>query len=142
MPKYQNDSSANIKIIDENSREKILIPGDISLTNKYYDIPDLTKLDDEPFINPIEAYHVETFASAETRTLVLSSPDITKIRVQKVTGIIDIYLQSITNTPAILVGWTADDYPVDIIITGRADQIIIDSKNPTGSVQIMEIKER
>lgn len=142
MPKYKNDSTENIIVLDANGKSKQLAPGETSETIRYYDITDLTKLSDEPFINIVAAYHIESFSVAESRVVVLTSPDIAKIRIQKAEGLINIYLQSLLNTPPILESWTSGDYPVDIIIDGRCDQIVIESINPTGSIQIMELKNR
>lgn len=140
MPQYKNESTANIRIVDENGKEKVLIPGATSFTNKYYKITDLTKLDDEPYINIVAAYHVETFTSAESHTIVLTDPSIPKIRIQKASGDFDIFLQSESNTPAILQNWgTATDTTIDININGNCDQIIVKSNGVTGTIHIVEL---
>lgn len=142
MPLYRNDSTSRIEVLNGNNNRQVLAPGEQTETLQYYDITDLTKVSDLPYINPLAEYNTEDFVAAETRTLVLSSPTIAKIRIQKVTGTFNIYLQSTANTPAILENWTEDDYPVDILIDGRADQIILDCLSVTGSIQVMEIKAR
>ena len=91
MPRYRNDS-------DSNGFEKILGPNEEVNTDKYYSITDLTKVSDEPYINFVAAYHVETFLAFGNSTITLTSPSIPKIRVQKADGDFDIFLQSLSNT--------------------------------------------
>jgi len=142
MPQYKNESTANIRVVDENGKEKVLAPGSISFTDRYYKIADLTKLSDLPYINIVAAYHVETFTVAESHTIVLTDPSIPKIRIQKADGNFDIFLQSESNTPAILQSWESTDFPIDIVINGICDQIIVKSNDPSGTIQILELLNR
>lgn len=143
MPIYKNESTTeSIRVIDGNNNPKTLLPGEQTITNKYYDITDLTKISDEPFINPVAAYHKLTFSSASSQTITLTNPNIAKIRVQKADGNFDIFFQSESNTPAIIQNWTLDDYPIDIIVDGRCSQIIVKSNDPSGTIQVVELKDR
>ena len=142
MPIYKNDSATErIEVLNGNNRRQTLAPGEQTETLQYYDITDLTKVSDLPYINPVAAYHDETFTSAGSSTVVLTDPFIAKVRVQKVSGSFDIYLQSASNSPPVLKDWTDGDYPVDIIIDGRADQIVVVA-NEAGNIQLVEIKSR
>lgn len=145
MPEYKNDSVEDIRVVDGNDDPKILKPGESSITNRYYDITNLTKVSDEPFINPLVAYNEEVFVAVEQRTIVLTSPDIAKIRIQEISGssTFNIYLQSISNTPPVLRDWSENSYAVDIIVDGQFDQIIIESTtaDPT-TIQMLQFKER
>lgn len=145
MPEYRNDSTEDIRVLDGNNDPKVLKPGESTITSRYYDITDLTKISDEPFINPLVAYNEEVFVAVEQRTLVLISPDIAKIRIQEISGLstFNIYLQSISNTPEALKGWSENSYAVDIVVDGRFDQIVIESTTADPStIQILQFKER
>ena len=138
MPRYRNDSDSNIRVTDSNGFEKILGPDEEVNTDKYYSMTDLTKVSDEPYLNFVAAYHVETFVVSGNSTITLTNPSIPKIRVQKADGDFDIFLQSLSNTPAVLMHWTDTDQPVDIAIDGICDQIVIRS-NEVGSIHIVEL---
>ena len=138
MPRYRNDSDSNIRVTDSNGFEKILGPDEEVNTDKYYSITDLTKVSDTPYLNFVAAYHVETFVASGNSTITLTSPSIPKIRVQKADGDFDIFLQSISNTPAVLMHWSDTDQPIDIAIDGICDQIVIRS-NDVGSIHIVEL---
>ena len=140
MPVYRNDSTTNYKsVTDSNGIYKRLAPGEQTATNKYYDDSDLTKISDIPYLNIVDAYTIETFTAAETHDVTLSSSSIAKIRIMKADGDFDIFLQSESNTPAILKNWTDTDQPIDIIINGLCDTIAIKSNNTSGSIHIVEI---
>lgn len=125
MPVYRNDSSANIKVFDVDGIETILEPGDSASTNRYYDITDLTKTADEPFINPVKGYDQLTFAEAGAESVTLDSCDIEKVRIQNVTGTITVYLQDITNTPAALIITDTGTATWDLTINGNCDTIVV-----------------
>lgn len=145
MPEYRNDSIEDIRVVDYNEKSKILKPGESTITSRYYNIVNLTKINDEPFINPLVAYNEEVFAAVEQRTLILTSPNIAKIRIQEISGqsTFNIYLQSVSNTPPVLRDWSENSYAVDIIVDGQFDQIVIESTtaDPT-TIQILQFKER
>ena len=142
MPLYKNDSAAErIEVLNGNNVRQTLAPGEQTETLQYYKITDLTKVSDLPYINPVAAYHDETFTSAGSSTVVLTDPFIAKVRIQKVSGSFTIYLQAEANTPPVLKDWTDGDYPVDIIIDGRCDQIVIVAGS-AGNIQLVEIKSR
>lgn len=142
MPNYRNDGTTNIEIIDDNGFPKVLKPNESSNTIKYYDVTNLTKVSNTPYLNVIAAYTVETFSVAEAHTIVLSSPDIPKIRIMKADGDFDIYLQAEANTPAVLKNWTTTDQPIDIFIEGLCDQIVVVSNETSGTIHIVEYLKR
>lgn len=142
MPTYRNDGSSNITIKDANGNEKVLEPGGITTTNKYYDLTDLTKTADTPYLNIIAAYTILTFSASETQTITLSSPNIAKIRIQKADGDFDIFLESESNTPALLKNWGSTDQPIDIAIDGLCDKIAVTSNSATGTIHVVEMNIR
>ena len=142
MPRYKNETGSNVTISSFVGYTQTLPDGGTADTSKYYDIVGLTKVSDEPFINPIAAYHNEDFTDTTARTIVLTSPNIAKVRIQKADGTYDIFLQAETNVPAVLEDWTSEDYPVDLVIDGLCTQLIIVPKTSTGSIQLVELKKR
>jgi len=141
MPVYQNNSSANIKVFSALGVETTVVPGASLSTDRYYDIADFDKTDDEPYINPVLGYTPLTFTEAGDETIVLETPDIQKIRIHNTVGEIDVYFQSKTNLPAVVSGWTTTTTPLDIAINGNCDTIVI-SGTSASSCDVIQMRGR
>lgn len=142
MPTYRNDSSGYLSVTDLNGVVQDVAPGATVQTHKFLSITGLTKTDDTPLYNPVAAITDVTFSGAEDDQTIALQTTTHTIRLHKVSGglNVDLYLQAKSNTPAVIKGHDIDDYPTDVVIDGKATQIVLDP-DAAGSCQIVELKE-
>lgn len=142
MPTYQNTSGSPKTVVNDNGMEITLQNNEISKTKKYMSVSGLTKTSDLPYFNPILDYKVEVFGSASSRTITVS-PDAAKVRILKVSSgaNFDIFLQSESNTPAILRAMDSTDSFYDVEIRGRCDQIVLKCNTSSGTIHMIVMSE-
>ena len=136
MPIYRNDSNQQHAMETWAGHLKIVNPGDTIETKKYYSISGVTKISDSPCYNRVVARHsVEASAGGVAVPISLSTA---RVLVERITGTISVYRQTIANVPAELADRTAYDLIAIIPADGLYDQLVVEG---TGTCDVVEYAE-
>lgn len=141
MPIYRNDGTSAITVTNALGVQVSLAAGESVTTNRYYDIADLTKTADTPYINPVAGYTAIDIDGVDEQVIELSSPDINRVDITPTSGTMNIYYQASANTPAVITGLTGTD-TVSIDINGVCDKIVVESVLASAAGYVIEFKGR
>lgn len=132
---YRNDGSGSVIMRDKYENQVVLYPGQTIETYYYNTSPGLTKTSDAPYYNRVMASTAVTLSVTPTEVAVNLQTN--WILVLKITGTVNAYAQSTSNTPAELANWTEDDPIIQIPANGKFDKLALTG---SGTCVVMQYK--
>lgn len=121
---YRNDGAENIGVEDINGTNIDVSPGGTVQTYTYLSIPNFTKTSDEPYWNGVVSVAALTSLSTTPQNVIVD-PETDYFIVVQITGTVDVYIQAVANTPAVLKDWTEDNPVMAIPARNRFDNLAI-----------------
>jgi hypothetical protein len=139
MPTYRNDTGLPIYTTVKGGTVFLTV-GQTYVTEYILSDPNLTLVSATPYYNPLIDYHrVVSSGPGDDKTVSISL-DSKKVRLLKINAAeVDIYLQSLSNTPPIIQDWGENDPMIDIETDGKVSSMIIQF-SASGNCYLAEYK--